>query len=107
MITSTLIGSMNMPSAISSKLIRMTISQGGRSSAISAVAMPWGTPSRVSMKALNSPPISSRMNIAVVRTVLPRMRPTTKRSSLPQHAAMPSAPAAPTAPASVGVATPK
>ena len=107
MMTRTLIGSMNMPSAISSRLIRMTISHGGRSSAISAFAIPWGTPRRVSMKALNSPPISSSMNIAVVRTVLPRIRPMTSRSSFPQNAAMPNAPAAPTAPASVGVATPK
>ncbi len=48
----------------------------------------------------------SRMNIAVVRAVLLRMRAMTLRFNAPSTAAMASAPAAPTAPASVGVATP-
>mgnify|MGYP000979710473 CR=1 FL=1 len=76
-ITKTLIGSINIPRTIRRTLIRITIAQGGRLREIRVLAIPCGIPSRVSINALNRPPISKSKNIAVVRTVLPSIVPIT------------------------------
>ena len=78
----------------------------GSAMAMSVCDRPCGMPSRAMTKETNSPPTSSRVNIAEVRTVLSKAVHSMRQDSCRRSAVMAMAPAAPTAEASVGVAMP-
>ena len=69
MITRMLVGSRNIPSTSSRRLIRTMITQGATSKLVRNADMPCGIPSRVSRKELNSPPVRLNCSFRVAEVL--------------------------------------